>query len=717
MPIRTIQSPGVEIREIDNSQNAASLAGTYGLVMGYTDKGEEFNPLQITSLQDLETNYGIPTNEAERYSYYAAREILQQGGRLSFAKLPYNNLKSSNYKFLTLDFEKTSIAPNDADLTPLSAEYEITDSYDVVLTSGGILSRDNYDTIKAGGNWSGVPATADMIIVNETKEQISDNNEGLFITLIDPVNGLKVQRMYPEFSDTHFPSLTGMNQDNNTIMDLITGFSDTSITSDKLGVTLSDTLNNSSLSETLATYFPTIEFVDNGVNISKEYNNYLGMAVCKLYTDENNEGKLNVSIEEIYVGSIYTGKRDLATGQSIYLPDLINSTSKYIKLYSRQDLSGVNQSKLETENDSTIVRVNTIQYPLIGFSSAESEKIIQGGTIVSNMELVFNRLSSLDDVQLDIVVEAGLGTISEFTSDPGSPEGTIFNPESDIENISKVDNWRAVENSLINFCAKTRKDCMTILDVPRTLVLNGKVKHIRKTAPENTFSNTIGKNLRYVTGLNSSYAALYASWFKMVDTHTGVNFWIPPSSKIVGVYVYNDSVGEIWDSPAGLTRGVVNGVNDIAFNPTTNEADQLYIKSINYAVSYPTNGIIVNSQKTTQVKSSAFDRVNIRRLFLKLERFTRETAKYFVQEPNNLFTRRRLVDVLTPTFDRFQTAGGLYDYNIVCDTSNNTPDVVDANELKVAILVKGVKTAEFILVDFIATQTNANFNEVINEVL
>ena len=254
---------------------------------------------------------------------------------------------------------------------------------------------------------------------------------------------------------------------------------------------------------------------------------------------------------------------------------------------------------------------------------------------------------------------------------------------------------------------------MVVLDVPRNVCIEGDMKYIRKTAPANTFSNTIAPVLKYLTGLNSSYAALYSDWFRLADSFSGKSFWLPPTCKVGGMYVRNDRVGNIWDAPAGLNRGVITGINDLAFNPKDKEADQLYGKSFNYARQYPLDGFILEGQKTTQVKPSAFDRVNVRRLFLRLERFVYQVSRYFVYEPNNIFTRRRLVDTITPVFQSIKAQGGLYDYKIICDDTNNTGQVIDNNELRVAILLKPVRTAEFIIVDFIATRTDANFSELV----
>jgi phage tail sheath protein FI len=252
---------------------------------------------------------------------------------------------------------------------------------------------------------------------------------------------------------------------------------------------------------------------------------------------------------------------------------------------------------------------------------------------------------------------------------------------------------------------------MAIIDVPRNLVLKTNQKFIRKTKPENTFTNTIGPKLKYITGLNSSYLAVYSNWTRVFDGWSGNNVWMPPSIKATGIYIRTDITANIWDAPAGLNRGTITETNDLSFNPRPKEADLLYTKSFNYARLYPLEGAILEGQKTSQVKPSAFDRVNVRRLFLRLERFVYQVSRYYVMEPNNEFTRRSLVAAIEPQFASVKAAGGLYDYRIVCDETNNTAQVIDNNELKVAILLKPVRTAEFILVDFIATRTDANFDE------
>ena len=211
-------------------------------------------------------------------------------------------------------------------------------------------------------------------------------------------------------------------------------------------------------------------------------------------------------------------------------------------------------------------------------------------------------------------------------------------------------------------------------------------------------------------GLNTSYGAGYLDWFQIADEFSGDLFWCPPSIKAMGSYIYTDLNFNYWDAPAGLTRGIVAAV-DVAFSPTPKQAGAIYEKNWNYAINYPTDGIVLEGQKTFQVRPSAFDRVNVRRLFLRLERAAYRVARYFVYEGNTAYTRQRLVDALDPYFKAAKVGGGLYDYRIRCDETINTPTVIDNNEMRVQIGIKPVKTAEFILIDFIALTTGGSFEE------
>jgi phage tail sheath protein FI len=213
--------------------------------------------------------------------------------------------------------------------------------------------------------------------------------------------------------------------------------------------------------------------------------------------------------------------------------------------------------------------------------------------------------------------------------------------------------------------------------------------------------------------VNTSYATVYANYFKVYDDNAGIYAYVPSSGFAAAKMVSTDADIGPWGAPAGFNRGIVTNALDVALVPNQRQRDDLYTVSLNPITTFPDQGIVFFGQKTLLKKPSAFDRINVRRNFLYLEKATKSVMKFFIFENNTLFTRTQVVNTLAPFFERVKVADGLYDYLIVCDERNNTPEVIDNNELVVDIYLKPVRTAEFIRVNFYATRTDANFQELI----
>ena len=274
-------------------------------------------------------------------------------------------------------------------------------------------------------------------------------------------------------------------------------------------------------------------------------------------------------------------------------------------------------------------------------------------------------------------------------------------------------NYHAVFSRFETFCAHQRKDCLLIADPIRHIFVRGE-NSLVLSDHNKSFSQYIYNALRHNLELaNSSYACTYGNWVKVNDPYAGMNVWIPFSGFAAANMAQTDANFQPWYAPAGFTRGRVRNALAMAITPKQKERDQLYKISINPVAFFPNDGFTIYGQKTLQRQPSAFDRINVRRLFLFLEKATKSTVKYFVFEPNTLFTRTRVINTLQPIFDLAKNSEGLYDYMIVCDRRNNTGDVIDRNELIIDIYLKPVRAAEFILVNFIATRTSANFSELI----
>jgi phage tail sheath protein FI len=213
--------------------------------------------------------------------------------------------------------------------------------------------------------------------------------------------------------------------------------------------------------------------------------------------------------------------------------------------------------------------------------------------------------------------------------------------------------------------------------------------------------------------VNTNYAATYGTWVKQYDASQDKNFWAPSSGVVAASFATNDSVYQPWFAPAGFTRGLITNALEIALRPNQKQRDQFYKIGVNPIAWFPGDGYVIFGQKTLQAKPSAFDRINVRRMFLYLEKAVRKTVKYFVFEPNTFATRQNIIAVLTPIFQRVKSTQGCYDYLIVCDDRNNPPAVIDNNEMVIDIYIKPVRFAEFILVNFYATRTDQNFGELV----
>ena len=210
---------------------------------------------------------------------------------------------------------------------------------------------------------------------------------------------------------------------------------------------------------------------------------------------------------------------------------------------------------------------------------------------------------------------------------------------------------------------------------------------------------------------DSNYAAMYWPWVQIPDNQLGKNRWVPPSVVMGGIYAFNDKVAHPWFAPAGLNRGGIDTAIQAERKLTHSNRDDLYDSNINPIATFPGQGVTVWGQKTLQKKASALDRVNVRRLLIKLKKFIASSSRFLVFEQNNASTRRRFLNIVNPFMEQVQSNSGLNAFRVVMDESNNTPDVVDRNILYGQIFVQPTRTAEFIVLDFTVQPTGATFPE------
>ena len=223
------------------------------------------------------------------------------------------------------------------------------------------------------------------------------------------------------------------------------------------------------------------------------------------------------------------------------------------------------------------------------------------------------------------------------------------------------------------------------------------------------FGASLNQVVTQASARDSSYAATYWPWVRTIDPDSGNFVWVPASTMIGGVYAFTDASSEPWFAPAGINRGGLSTVITAERKLSQGNRDTLYQGNVNPIATFPGQGVVVYGQKTLQKQSSALDRVNVRRLLIALKSYIGQVAQNLVFEQNTAATRNAFLSQVNPYLETVQQRQGLYAYRVVMDDSNNTPDVIDRNQMVGAIYLQPTKTAEFIILDFNVLPTGATF--------
>ena len=273
--------------------------------------------------------------------------------------------------------------------------------------------------------------------------------------------------------------------------------------------------------------------------------------------------------------------------------------------------------------------------------------------------------------------------------------------EIDVALIMAGPHSQTVAEHIVDNVAEVRKDCVVFISPPRSSVVNNdndEVTDIR------TFRNLFN---------SSSYAVMDSGWKYQFDKYNNLYRWVPLNGDIAGLCVRTDFERDPWFSPAGFNRGSIKNVVKLSWNPNKAERDDLYKIGVNPVVNFPGEGVVLYGDKTLLAKPSAFDRINVRRLFIVLEKAIARAAKYSLFEFNDEFTRAQFVALVEPFLRDVQGRRGIFDFRVVCNETNNTPEVIDRNEFIGDIYIKPARSINFIQLNFVAVRTGVAFEEVV----
>ena len=331
-------------------------------------------------------------------------------------------------------------------------------------------------------------------------------------------------------------------------------------------------------------------------------------------------------------------------------------------------------------NDGSIKPQFTGSLPLVGSGSFAAAT----GKNIENGDAKFNENITAANVQG--IAPAGYDqTISLLNNKDDYQFNVISAP-----GLNGVDHGTQV-NSLVAL-AQSRTDCIAVIDL---MGYNSSVNQVTTQA----------------AAYDTSYAATYWPWLQTIDAVTGQTVWAPASTYIPAVYAFTDASADPWFAPAGLVRGALGSVVRAERKLTSGNRDTLYEANVNPIATFPGSGVVVFGQKTLQKRASALDRVNVRRLLIALKSYIVQVSDALVFEQNTNSTRNNFLAQVNPYLESVQQRQGLYAFKVVMDASNNTPDVIDRNELVGQIYLQPTKTAEFVILDFNVLPTGATFPE------
>jgi hypothetical protein len=309
-------------------------------------------------------------------------------------------------------------------------------------------------------------------------------------------------------------------------------------------------------------------------------------------------------------------------------------------------------------------------------------------------------------------LQGGAYGIAVTSSNKQNAWDTYF-ADPDVADVSILiagDADDALNQKVIDIAA-TRKDCMAVISQPVGSGFADTASLANKATLSDVTFQTVIDSRNNDLNRDTSYAAMDGNWKQQSDSYNGITRWLPLNGDIAGLLARTETDFGAWFSPGGYARGTILNVNKLAFNPSKAQRDLIYSAGINNVVAFPGSGTVLWGDKTLQTKPSAFDRIQVRRLFNILEKSFATSANFILFEQNDAFTRRSFVNQIDPVLRDVQNRRGLENYRIVCDESNNPGSVVDRGEFVCDIFLQPTKSVQFVKLNFVANNSGSFFSE------
>lgn len=379
------------------------------------------------------------------------------------------------------------------------------------------------------------------------------------------------------------------------------------------------------------------------------------------------------AVLEVFSGVSRATDAKLSDNSSNYYKNVINDRSAYI--WAGADRTGAaSNTALNIASSNTVTNPAPLTLSFVNGADKDETENTGTGIAFSDLARAYDLFNSAEDSDISLVIT-------------GKARGGV--------------NKEQLANYVIDNIAEVRKDCVAFVS----------------PAYEDVVNNTLNAADDVVTFRNSvrptSFAVMDSGYKYQYDKYNDVYRYIPLNGDIAGLCVRTDATRDPWFSPAGSTRGQIKNVIRLPFNPNKSQRDLLYKNGVNPVISQQGQGTILFGDKTLLDKPSAFDRINVRRLFIVLEKSISVAAQSSMFEFNDEFTRSQFVNLVEPFLRSVQGRRGIYDFKVVCDTTNNTPEVIDANRFVGDIYVKPARSINYIQLNFVAVRSGIEFSEIV----
>jgi len=661
-------SPGVQVNEVDLTNVVPAVATSIGAIAGAFQKGPVSTIVNISSEEELVEIFGKPQGSSNQFeTFFSAANFLKYTDSLKVVRAESAVVNAgANSGVLIRDL----------------------DHYDASFSTG--QGSNGEWTARTAGTWANGIKVEICATATAYEQDLSTNNlvnqadvaVGDTTIVVDDADGsgyaFNVGDLISFYSDTaNTVSVDDFNEYQVTAINTSTNALTVRLKDDPSGAGLQTAIPNDSKIKRRWKYADLFQGApgtsDYNTNNGRGSGDELHVVVADgtgdiTGYDTDTAGNRTKAVIETFGNMSKNSSAKGPQGDSIYYPDVIRAKSNYI--YWTDHIAAGSNWGTDTTSTYTAVLPITID-ELTGGTDDYA-------TTAGEIEVAYDKFKDTESEDINLVI----GGSSSIVADTSTGHDTHV--------------------TMITNLVEGRKDCV------------GFVSPYRSATVGVTTSAKQASNVRVAADLcpSSSYMVFDSGYMYMYDKYNDTYRFVPLNGSVAGLCANTDNVADAWFSPAGFTRGTVRGAIKLSFNPDKADRDVLYQARVNPVVNFPGQGVTLFGDKTAQTKPSAFDRINVRRLFLVLEKAIATAAKFQLFEFNDEFTRAQFRSLIEPFLRDVQGRRGITDFLVKCDASNNTGSVIDRNEFVADIFVKPARSINFITLNFVATRTGVAFSEV-----